>query len=1583
MIRRILLLIISAIISISLLASCSIGNGGSDGGSGAQGGDGGSSGDGGNGSTDSGSSGGGSTDTVTRGGFLSSGSTITLVTGQGYAKSAEYNALKSALEALEGVTVRESDDSSAPTRGEIIYGPTTRQLSKSAYKRLSRLNPTEDELLVGYMIYSDGESVAIAFDDGSYPLPASESVACKEFSDRYIEKDGELSVGSLASESFDYIEYQAALDAEETAKKWEELRELVFADLSENLSDKIEAAGSSAYYLTEDIIDALQNHYSIFSDDVISWFANLYDPDTGGFYYSNSGRDTVQYAPDLESTRQILSFIQSVGMLKSIGDRPADVVPAHIAEDIVRWVKGLQHENGYFYHPQWGKELTDQYLSRRGRDLQWGVQILGRFGYKPTYDTPLGDKGDGIDANGKPISGAPVSYRGTTVRLGTPSAIMVSRLNSSAAAVLALPSHMRSREAFEAYLMTLRIEADSYEVGNTLESQAKQIYNADKVLRDNGADYSLCDILKEWLDSKQNPETGLWTVYNEVDYDGVNGLLKISGAYNGIQREIPNAVKGIRAAIETITDPGDPITVCYVLNPWYAIVNVMNNVKNYGAAEGKEALEEQFAELRAEMLLSYPELIRVTTQKSVMFLKTDGSFSYLQKSSGPTSQGLPVAVMDTNEGDVNATTIFIIGITHHIFEILEQELIPIYTESDRLRWVSILESLGTVIKDPVKVIEPVDFGAYEEGKVPDEVTYNTVLPDASVAVEKINRDGVEESVLALKTVPDSNETLRFTLLDSAFSFNAVTFEADMMFKAGQGSGSFDCFFRNGSGADVFRFLFDYTDTSVSVRSIGNFNSIKIADTGEWFRIRLDYSLTDIDYDRDGVADLLVKVFVNGTHIATGYYPYNNTYASTKNVQGLRFFSWGAADTTVYFDNLVFMQSTVEIDKGPETNAEDTLATRTFEHSTESSYPNRIIPTLGSGTLTFPKVKRGTDTRVLALTTPKDSQDALTFGITKKEASFNAVAIDTFINVTPTEGGGAFELEFLAGTQTAHKIILEYDAAGTLYATTSKDYSKVKIGECGDWIKLRIEYSSTGRDYDGDGDEEILSKLYAGSRLKATAYSPFSSAIATRNITHVKLTSWASTAAAVYLDNLTVEQLNVKIDDKADIESSEDRENPENSSENLTYDGSVGANLPSAVTGTLSSTGSLSAEIVESKEGNADKALAFVTPAGNIDKLFFALTKTHESANTVIFSTDVKIFNTSHDNYLYIYLKDAEGNIAHKIILGDSASTTNIFVQDQYLAGNSTGRTYNAVIVPEGVGKWWNMRLEYADSDDGIVFKFYVDGTLAVSSTVPYDENKVVSAKDIAVLELESYQSRGFTAYFNDTSFRQMEYVDPNKLPDGLSAATTHPTANSLGNSYTVNAPTVGFIGETTDKVVTLQGNYGQKKAILKIGENTEAAEGADILELNMKLKISWGSNSTSAEFFNLILANSEGKTAFNMVFRLTSTRDNLGIVARTSSGALASRTFLAGANGTEFDLKITYALTGTDELEVKVYCNGTLSMTYTTPYDAGVYIDESDVTSAYVVFNGRNSSAHTVNGSAEVSYVTLGRVKAEEAEATE
>ena len=52
---------------------------------------------------------------------------------------------------------------------------------------------------------------------------------------------------------------------------------------------------------------------------------------------------------------------------------------------------------------------------------------------------------------------------------------------------------------------------------------------------------------------------------------------------------------------------------------------------------------------------------------------------------------MPVAIPNSNEGDVNATMICISAIPNHIFGYLEIDSVPIYTESDRMRLVNILQ----------------------------------------------------------------------------------------------------------------------------------------------------------------------------------------------------------------------------------------------------------------------------------------------------------------------------------------------------------------------------------------------------------------------------------------------------------------------------------------------------------------------------------------------------------------------------------------------------------------------------------------------------------------------------------------------------------------------------------------------------------------------------------------------------------------------------------------------------------------------------------------------------------------------------
>ena len=91
------------------------------------------------------------------------------------------------------------------------------------------------------------------------------------------------------------------------------------------------------------------------------------------------------------------------------------------------------------------------------------------------------------------------------------------------------------------------------------------------------------------------------------------------------------------------------------------------------------------------ILKNYPEMIRATARKLKKFRKPDGSFSYLKERTSHCSHNMPVAVSGTNEGDFNATNICTAGTVGHIFMMLKQEMIPFFTEADRLRYIAIIE----------------------------------------------------------------------------------------------------------------------------------------------------------------------------------------------------------------------------------------------------------------------------------------------------------------------------------------------------------------------------------------------------------------------------------------------------------------------------------------------------------------------------------------------------------------------------------------------------------------------------------------------------------------------------------------------------------------------------------------------------------------------------------------------------------------------------------------------------------------------------------------------------------------------------
>jgi hypothetical protein len=422
----------------------------------------------------------------------------------------------------------------------------------------------------------------------------------------------------------------------------------------------------------EAIAEAMRDLYTLYDDSMIDWFAALYCHEIGGYYYSNSGRDNEGFLPDIESTAQALRFIDQSG-LKGDKKNFSEVIPEWMGKDIARYIKGLQDPNGFFYHPQWTREHTDSKLSRKARDLGNGLHVLSCLGYKPTYDTPSGEKGDGLDFYGNPIAKVQTVTSDGKVEERAPET--------------AIPDNLKNKAAFLDYLDSLDIKNNSYSVGNTLTAQKRQIMYRDEVLRSEGADYSLCDILIKWLNDNQNKENGLWD--ETVNYHAVNGLMKITGVYGAFGVLMPNAETAVNKAIAAMGTDEIPNAVTCVYNTWFAAERVLRHMRTLGTEEDKINSAAVLERLRAKA----PDYIRMTKDKLAVFRKPDSSFSYTPDASSANSQGCPVAIRGTNEGDVNATIICSSELLYYMYEALgiREYMIPMFGKADMDRYVSLLE----------------------------------------------------------------------------------------------------------------------------------------------------------------------------------------------------------------------------------------------------------------------------------------------------------------------------------------------------------------------------------------------------------------------------------------------------------------------------------------------------------------------------------------------------------------------------------------------------------------------------------------------------------------------------------------------------------------------------------------------------------------------------------------------------------------------------------------------------------------------------------------------------------------------------
>jgi hypothetical protein len=393
------------------------------------------------------------------------------------------------------------------------------------------------------------------------------------------------------------------------------------------------------------VVAAMKDHYKLYGESVYLWLAGLYDKNIGGFYYSNSGRDNEPFRPDIESTNQATNFMLSSGLI----DEPEDL-PLAMREQMTKFCQSLiSPVDGYIYHPQWDYNDPNWKMkdSRMGRDLAWAVNMAQKFKFKYPYPT----------ANER--------LKASLANKDKPKEEKTD-----------LAPHLRSREAFLEYLESYNWETDAYFSGNNVAAQAGQIVAA-----------GLKDVTIDFLNKKQNPETGLWGV--QGGYVGINALLKISAFYRETKSVMPNTDKAMQAAIDCLTSDEECGTTCYQYNAWFSVGNILKILRNIGTPEANAEAEKALKVLYK----GAPEAIRATTEKVRKFAKPDGAFSYLQKTSTGFSQKAPVSIHMTVESDVNASVIATTGTTRYMFEALEliDFFVPFYDEEDRKKFIAAID----------------------------------------------------------------------------------------------------------------------------------------------------------------------------------------------------------------------------------------------------------------------------------------------------------------------------------------------------------------------------------------------------------------------------------------------------------------------------------------------------------------------------------------------------------------------------------------------------------------------------------------------------------------------------------------------------------------------------------------------------------------------------------------------------------------------------------------------------------------------------------------------------------------------------
>ena len=570
-------------------------------------------------------------------------------------------------------------DAEAAVECEIVIGDTTRSVTAAAKSELEKLKASGASTY-GYIIYFDGKSVSVYWEHeqlSSLALAKFESICVKS-------KRLELTSGVIDSK----IYTQAELEQD---AKWQ----------------AIETTASSEVY------QALRNWYGLFNGPyTVGWLANLYDPEIGGFYYSNSARDNEPFRPDLESTYQALNWLSSH---KAINYND---LPNEMKAQIVAFAKSTQSaEDGYFYHKQWGDRSQLQ-VDRYGRDLTWATWLIknlkvdtdgdgvGEQQY-PNYCAPSLKCEEHAKNGGSCSTVSSVSYRvdasvGVTSPFGSTVSSAVSRAASSvvrptASTGLNFSSADAFIESLATYNATVKENSGNAHNINALQDDIWAKGYDDELL--DFLDNAQAEVYEEQTASGEEP-SGCWQY--TADYKLVWGLHKYMPFYNasGRGRTVTYHKELVESCMKVILSPADgKYAVNDIMNMWTAINHVITNAKTYA--------KDKVPELQAMVRDNALDLIAMSSEKILQFRLEEGTFTTdTSLTSRANLYGVSIS-LGAKEADVNAN-LLVGNLANAPFNTMGFSPVPLCTSDD-----------GEMFVETISELEPIDKIPQPEAKIED------------------------------------------------------------------------------------------------------------------------------------------------------------------------------------------------------------------------------------------------------------------------------------------------------------------------------------------------------------------------------------------------------------------------------------------------------------------------------------------------------------------------------------------------------------------------------------------------------------------------------------------------------------------------------------------------------------------------------------------------------------------------------------------------------------------------------------------------------------------------------------------------